>query len=407
MATQSDKSCSTQHQGHGLRVAIVGAGLTGLITAQALKKEGFEVTVFERDSRIDERQRDWTILLHWAMATLREILPEHILNNFPKSYANPHLEFNEWDESVPFYDGLTGELMFRNPVPGARRISRLRLRQVLVDGLDMQWGKDLEQIIPGQHSVELRFKDGNIVTTDYVLGADGPFSKVRELLVGVEDAKPLPSGFSIANCICKYGDAEKVNTVMRLHPVFAVSMSSLNMAGCGVQTVLDPSDVSTWETFWVKIFRGHSVSLHGPEAIEYTKKDMAGICQPFRSILEWTPKDSPCTVSEMKYWMPTLWETHEGRVQLAGDAAHPMLPFRGQGLQHAIVDVEKYLIALKQVRGAENTIAKRESMKAYQEDVVKRGGEAVTQSLQEAQRALETNEFDETLTFTQGHGRSA
>ncbi|KAK2015002.1 oxygenase-like protein [Colletotrichum eremochloae] len=406
MAVQNNNIRSTQQQGHGPKVVIVGAGLTGLIAAQALKHAGFNVTVVERDTRIDERPRDWTILLHWAMTTLREILPEHILKNFSKGYANPHLEFDEWAESVPFYDGLTGNLMFKNPVPGARRISRLRLRQVLVDGLDIQWGKDLKVILPSQHSIELTFKDGKAITADYVLGADGPFSKVRELLMG-EKAKPIPSGFSIANCICKYGDTDKVNTVIGVHPVFAVSMSSLNMAGCGIQTVHDPNDVSTWETFWVKIFRGHTVSLQGPEAIEYVQKDMSGICQPFRSILEWTPKDSPCTVSEMKYWMPTPWETYGDRVTLAGDAAHPMLPFRGQGLQHAIVDVEKYVIALKQLRATDDKVAQKEAIRAYQADVVERGCKAVTQSLEEAKNALENDSFGDTITFTQGHGRAA
>lgn len=88
----------------------------------------------------------------------------------------------------------------------------------------------------------------------------------------------------------------------------------------------DPNDVASWETFWVKVWRGHSVSLNGQEAIDYAKKDLSGICEPFRSALEWTPAGSSCYLDEMKYWLPSPWETHDGRVTLAGDAAHPMLP---------------------------------------------------------------------------------
>lgn len=91
-------------------------------------------------------------------------------------------------------------------------------------------------------------------------------------------------------------------------------------------SVDDPKDTSTWETFWVKVWRGHSVNLQGKEAIEYAKGDMSSLCEPFQSAMEWTPEGSSCHLDEMKYWLPSRWETHDGRVTLAGDAAHPMLP---------------------------------------------------------------------------------
>ncbi|GKT65433.1 hypothetical protein ColTof4_03801 [Colletotrichum tofieldiae] len=363
MATQNSSGNLTQCQGSGPKVAIIGAGLTGLIAAHGLRQKGFAVVVFERDAGIDARPRDWTILIHWGMAALKEMLPEHVLKNFPKSYCNPHLEYNEWDESLPGYNGLTGELLFRNPTPGARRVSRLRFRKVLADGIEIQWGKNLENITPGRNSVELVFRDGERFDTDYVLGTDGVSSKVRELLMGVEAAKPVPSGFSIANCICKYGDADKV-------------------------------------------WRGHSVNLQGREAIKYATKDLTGICEPFRSALEWTPGDSSCYIDEMKYWLPSLWDTHDGRVTLAGDAAHPMLPFRGQGLQHAIIDVHNYIVALTQLRDPDSTTSRKEAMSAYGVDVVERGSTAVAQALKEAENALDINTVGKMLMVTQGHSRS-
>ncbi|KAK1962663.1 putative monooxygenase [Colletotrichum sublineola] len=407
MAIRNTDEGSTQHQGNGFKVAIIGAGLTGLIAAHALMQEGFEVVVFERDASIDARLRDWFILLHWSMAILKELLPEHVFKSLPKSYCNPHLEFNEWDESMPFYSSLTGEILFRSPIPGSRRASRLRLRKVLADGVDIKWGKFLEQMILGKLSIKLVFKDcGETFDADYVLGTDGTSSKVRELLMGVEDAKPVPSGFSTASCVCKYRDANKVNAVRKAHSVCAFMIGSNNMAGCGISSVDDPRDVSTWETFWIKVWRGRSVSLQGQEAIEYATKDLAGICEPFRSALEWTPRDSACYVGEMNYWLPSPWETHDGRVTLAGDAAHPMLPFRGQGLQHAIIDVQKYAVALRRLRGTDSTINRKEIMLAYGADVVERGYKAVAQSLKEAENSLDINTVGQTLMFTQGHDRS-
>jgi 2-polyprenyl-6-methoxyphenol hydroxylase-like FAD-dependent oxidoreductase len=38
------------------------------------------------------------------------------------------------------------------------------------------------------------------------------------------------------------------------------------------------------------------------------------------------PDDTNITYDTMAYWVPTPWENHDGRVTLAGDAAHPMTP---------------------------------------------------------------------------------
>src|SRR6266699_683365 len=87
----------------------------------------------------------------------------------------------------------------------------------------------------------------------------------------------------------------------------------------------DPADKSTWTTFWAKIWRGEPVKLQGEDAFNYIRETTKGQLDPFQSAIEWTPKESPCYIDEMRYWVPIPFDNHSGRVTLAGDAAHPML----------------------------------------------------------------------------------
>ncbi len=88
----------------------------------------------------------------------------------------------------------------------------------------------------------------------------------------------------------------------------------------------DPDDLSSWATFWVKIWKASEPNLRGQDAIDHVRATPRLQCEPFQSAIDWTPDGSACTVDEMRYWVPVPYDNHGGTVALAGDAAHPMLP---------------------------------------------------------------------------------
>ncbi|CAK7215070.1 hypothetical protein SEUCBS140593_002406 [Sporothrix eucalyptigena] len=408
-------------------VAIVGAGLTGLLAAHGLKKNGFNVAIFDGEAHINARPRDWTIVLHWALPVMQALLPDNVAAKLPRAICNPDLEFDAHAESFPVYNGVTGDLMFASPMPGSRRISRQRLRAVLAEGLNIQWGKKVQSVASSETgdsapALTLTFDDGSTFAADFVLGADGAHSRVRGHVVGdAEKARSTPSGLLFATAIVNYGDAAKVKTVTDKHPVAAAAMGTGAVGGCGVLYVNDGSegaaarDPADWTTFWVKIWQGKlDTAVQGQEAIDLLKSSETSkqLAEPFNLQIEWTPEGSVCYIDEMKYWVPVSFggpeATQDGRVTLAGDAAHPMLIYRGQGFQHAITDVNNYIKALVATRDAGwDAAVRRREIAAYDAEMIERGAKAVTQSVQEAALSFDVEKVSKMLMARQGHGRSA
>jgi 2-polyprenyl-6-methoxyphenol hydroxylase-like FAD-dependent oxidoreductase len=169
-----------------------------------------------------------------------------------------------------------------------------------------------------------------------------------------------------------------------------------------------PDDLSQWTTMWVKIWRKSVAPLPdgvsaGQEALDYLKATTRGQAEPFQSFVDWTPDGSECYIDEMKYWVSQPFDNRGGRITLAGDAAHPMLIYRGQGFQHAILDASQYLDALIKVH--EGAGAREQAFAAYDADMVERGAKAVLQSLQEAEFSMEPKTVGQMLMARQGHGR--
>ncbi|KAM7213749.1 hypothetical protein V8F06_010883 [Rhypophila decipiens] len=420
-------------------VAIIGAGLTGLLAAQGLKKNGFSnITIYDRDSSPTCRPRDWTIVLHWAMPTFLDLLlPGRHQNKgqtlnaqsrgseefLAQALCNPNIEFSEYTESLVCYNGQTGDHLFSSHMKDSRRVSRQKLRNVLLQGLEaegisVQWSKQLVEICQehgtnhADEPLTLRFSDGSVTAgIDYVLGADGPSSKVRELLFQgkEEDAKLASSGFVMSSCLATYPDTEVIEKLVEKHPVASLTMSLHSVMGYGVMYAPNPDDKSTWTAFWHKIWKSNlaalPVSRTGQEALDYLKSTTTGLPEPFQSVIDKTPAGSPCCIDELKYWNPRPFQHPSGRVTLAGDAAHPMLPYRGQGYQHAVTDVRNFVDAMTKIcHGGEDS---KHTMAEYDSELVKRGSEAVMQALKEAELSMNPETVGRMLMVRKGHGKSA
>lgn len=89
-----------------------------------------------------------------------------------------------------------------------------------MEGIDILWGKTLDIITYDSDGEGLvaDFVDGSSYNGDVLVGADGPKSKVRELLLGPEKSRNTPLEIVYNMAIVKYGDAKKTTHVRSGHP---------------------------------------------------------------------------------------------------------------------------------------------------------------------------------------------
>jgi len=170
----------------------------------------------------------------------------------------------------------------------------------------------------------------------------------------------------------------------------------------------NPTDISTWALSWIKIWRREKLpdppAKHGPEALAYIQQTTKGLADPFQSQINWTTDaTADVFIDEMRTWVPVPWDTLGGRVTLAGDAAHPMLVYRGQGYQHAVTDAENVVNALVSIR--DKGANREEAIRAYSDDAVERGATAVTTSLNEAELSMGLDSVMKMMLAKKGHAK--
>jgi len=175
--------------------------------------------------------------IHWSLPNLQRVLPDDILGDIHLAYTDQSRPSDDDQPPIPFYNGITGDLLHRVPAPNLRRLSRARFRELCTRGLDIRWGKRLVEMTFGERDdgpVALRF-EGNeeLVRVDLVIGADGTNSKVRRLLMGEEDGAATASEWCLYNGVVCYGDADKAMFVRKPHPLCTLAFTEHGLAFCG------------------------------------------------------------------------------------------------------------------------------------------------------------------------------
>ncbi|SPO06393.1 related to salicylate 1-monooxygenase [Cephalotrichum gorgonifer] len=330
-----------------LKILVVGAGIAGLAAAIGLREQGHQVELFER-SKLAEEEGAAIHLQPNCVGILRR------LGIHPEAFgSNPLQGRMEYD--------FDGNLRLDLDVTESQKIwqhpwflsYRLHLHNELKRLALSPTGKGLPAILRTScrvtnvetSSATITLEDGSEFSGDLVIGADGMSSVARKAIVG-DDIRPFPSGKSAFRFLIPREKvlANPVTEHFANRPGYIIIWY-----GNDRRIVMYPCCNNTMMNF-VAI---HPSELSGHKGegwdIDGSKEILFEIFKDFgpavRALLELADR------TELKLWtlldMAELPSWVKGKLVLVGDAAHPFLPYQGQGGSIAIEDVASLCVLLR------------------------------------------------------------
>ena len=308
------------------KIAIIGAGPSGLTLARILRNNGINVTVFEGDESPNVRGQGGTLDLH--PGTGQEALKRAgLFDEFEK-----HARHDAENLVVADRFG-TEHIRVGGIETGRPEIDRTMLRQILLDSLPadaIKWNHRLKSAEIGK----LHFSHGTEEGFDLIVGADGAWSKIRPLVTAFQ---PFYSSISILDVWLTH--LEKRN------PGLDKMIGSGSYFACGEE---DERAILS-QRLSDGTVRSYLCMKKPENWIEDCGIDFLNAAEVRKAMLEefrdWAPNlkeiittfDDENITPRPLYMMPpgARWPSKKG-VTLMGDAFHLMTPFAGEGVNAAM-----------------------------------------------------------------------
>jgi salicylate hydroxylase len=320
-----------------LDVIIVGCGIGGLTTAFCLGQAGHNVTVVEASSSLGEvgagiqiSPNVTRLLFRWGLGPK---LAKYVV-------APQGISFRRYATGELVGRTLWGDKMLREHGAPYYHVHRADYHQLIYElakpWMNLRLNSKVVDVDPSTPSITLQ--SGEKITADFIIGADGIKSTLREVVVGNEE-RPMPTGDAAYRAVIPTGpmiqDPELKHLVDEAEMVVWMGPTKHIVGYClrakkEYNLVMLHPDEDT----------GGSVGARESWTAEASTKQMRS------DFVGWEPRiqkllgmvESTLNWKLMDRAPLSRWVHEKGRIALIGDACHPMLPYRAQGAAIATED---------------------------------------------------------------------
>ncbi|KAL4799177.1 hypothetical protein BDV19DRAFT_376398 [Aspergillus venezuelensis] len=340
----SDQSMNVGTKVETSKIAIIGGGIIGLITALGLIHRGISVTVYERSSKFTETSAGFSFS-SGAREAMNLVSPA-VLQALLRVAAPSEYPFIRYFDG--FTKGVPGDGKGEKPswqIPADRPDYYGCLRAAFLESLGrkvpehiVKFGKSLEGYVDDEEKgkVGLRFTDGSVEEVDAVIGCDGIKSRTRQIMLGEEDPAAYP-GFThmvayrallpIEGVLAALGKDKGYSHCLHVGPgaytvTYPVAKNSL------VNTIIFCKMEGQWTD---------SGKMAEQCDREKAQEALKGWKDDIRAVIDLLPvRPAKWAIFDMSEHPAKTYAS--GRVCVAGDAAHASTPFLASGAAMGVED---------------------------------------------------------------------
>ncbi|UWX60012.1 FAD-dependent monooxygenase [Chryseobacterium oranimense] len=309
------------------KIAVVGAGISGLSIANYLEKHQLDYHIYERRKK-DDLTGHGFLLPKEGIEYLSQIIDPALLfkqGNFLKKY----IRYSH-----------TGKILAEKELQDVFVISRSSLIEILARNIPAGKITYGETVTPCDiQKGKLKKEDGTYINSDLAIVSDGSKSRIRRQIFEDEVMRSVQES-EIVNIIQHRDIAARLdNNFMKYH--HEDGGLAFGILKLSEDTVL-----------WYSQFDNEKYKISEQCSVDNLKNYM------FEVFNDWDPMVSSI-VKESDYKNVHLWRVYEleklnpfykDNIVFIGDAAHPLIPFTSQGVTSALKDsftLTQYLISEK------------------------------------------------------------
>ncbi|CAI8930848.1 FAD-dependent monooxygenase [Chryseobacterium sp. IT-36CA2] len=305
------------------KIAVVGAGISGLSMANYLEKYKIDYHIYERRKKKDLAGHGFLIPKE-GMDYLYQIIDPDLIHRHG-SFLKKYTQYSH-----------TGKILAEKELDNVFAISRHSLIDLLAQNISPEKITYEETIIPDdQQNGKLKLSDGTYIDADITVISDGSRSRIRKHFFKDESMRVVQES-EVVNIIQNKEIADSIkDDFMKFH----------HEEGGLTFGILKLSDDTV---LWYSQFDNQKYTINECSA-ENLRKYMLEVFKNWHPLV-------PEIIQKSNYKNVHLWSVYElenlnpfyhENFVFIGDAAHPLIPFTSQGVTSALKDsflLTKYLV---------------------------------------------------------------